>query len=202
MESPTWLQQGMGDAAAIAANVGQVSQGFDVQQELNDLNFSLLAVKQASATAPVQLAVALPRRARTVGGEQPPGRQNELLYFKVGTPGSIYQGAWKKAESLRTKHYVVRQGFLTPGAGLRIALSAGGDAVVQSVETDGSSMEFLMSSGNQSGQSIVVEGGVPVFLAGISSAFLQSLSDSAPSPSYAMGGSGEGRSDAIPPPPP
>ena len=204
MISPAYAWDGVGDAAAGAAVVGHASHGFDVQQELVDLNFSLIEVLPTGASAAPQLAVAIPRRVRLPGGEQPPGRSNELLYFKVGAPGSTFPGEWKRVQSIRAKHRVVKQGFLTPGAGLRIALAQGGDAVVVSVATDGSSMVLLMSSGEEQGQSFEVGGGIPAFLAAIAPEFLRSLRGNASyavAPADAASGAASRAWTSVPPPP-
>ena len=73
--------------------------GFDVQQELVDINSSLLELLTESASAPQHLAVALPRRVRLAGGEAPPGRSKELkLFFQGGTPGSTFGGGLEVLE--------------------------------------------------------------------------------------------------------
>ena len=97
-----------------------------------------------------------------MGGESPPGRQNELLYFKVGASGSIYQGAWKKAESLRAEHAGLP---LAPGACFRIALPLGGDAVLKEVYSDGWIFHRIQDVVWQSEWAVYCgRGGVPVFL--------------------------------------
>ena len=50
MTSPACAWDGVGDAAAGAAVVGHASHGFDVQQELVDLNFSLIEVLPTGAS--------------------------------------------------------------------------------------------------------------------------------------------------------